>query len=472
MTEILYLYIIIHQTMASEAKKVMKIAVPSTIAWLGHIGYHLVNNILIGKIIGAEGLATAGIASSMYLMVLMFGLGASTVIVALISSLNNRHNIHKMPATFQNALVFCTIIGVLMSVILYLLAPVLIPFVNKQPSINHEAINFLRIISVTFITTMIFYAFQRLCEGIGNSRPTMYTTIFCNVTNGIMSYVFLTGSLGMPKIGIYGPAISAVVNGILEIIIIFIIILRNPILTKVIEFRKLHLSLEELKHISAVAIPAGLFIFFEGCSFSLAAFFASRVSIEAISAHQINLWLLTTILIPVFGLCSAIVSRIAFNYSNFIARPRVRNSLIINSTIRSIVISVVYGFFMMGLVYIFREPLLRSILKNSVSAVKVIEIMNSVLFLMIVFIIFDITQMLLANVLRAFHDTLVPSVFALISYWGIGIPLSYVLGIKCSLGVLGIWGGLSVGLLTAALLFLGRFIIIYRSKLAITSKTA
>jgi MATE family multidrug resistance protein len=48
-----------------------------------------------------------------------------------------------------------------------------------------------------------------------------------------------------------------------------------------------------------------------------------------------------------------------------------------------------------------------------------------------------------------------PSVFILISYWVIGLPLGYWLAFKADYGAIGIWMGLLIGLtLTAIAMFL------------------
>jgi len=55
------------------------------------------------------------------------------------------------------------------------------------------------------------------------------------------------------------------------------------------------------------------------------------------------------------------------------------------------------------------------------------------------------------------QDTRVPMIFAAISYWVVGIPSSYVMGIVLGWGGAGIWMGLTVGLSFASALLIYRF---------------
>ncbi|MNT22101.1 Multidrug resistance protein MdtK [compost metagenome] len=74
-----------------------------------------------------------------------------------------------------------------------------------------------------------------------------------------------------------------------------------------------------------------------------------------------------------------------------------------------------------------------------------------------VFQIFDGIQAVSMGALRGLSDTAWPSTIAFISYWLIGLPVGYVLAFKTSMGPVGIWVGLLIGLACAAILFTWRF---------------
>jgi multidrug resistance protein, MATE family len=69
----------------------------------------------------------------------------------------------------------------------------------------------------------------------------------------------------------------------------------------------------------------------------------------------------------------------------------------------------------------------------------------------------DAMQVMALGLLRGLHDTRVPLVLAVVSYWLVGIPCSYVLAFKLGYGAVGLWLGLVVGLFCAAASLLIRF---------------
>ena len=68
----------------------------------------------------------------------------------------------------------------------------------------------------------------------------------------------------------------------------------------------------------------------------------------------------------------------------------------------------------------------------------------------------DAVQVWASGCLRGFEDTAWPMVLTLLSYWGLGLPLGYMLGLTDilvpAMGPAGFWIGLVAGLSGAALL--------------------
>ncbi|MCE8431761.1 MATE family efflux transporter, partial [Rhodovulum sulfidophilum] len=69
----------------------------------------------------------------------------------------------------------------------------------------------------------------------------------------------------------------------------------------------------------------------------------------------------------------------------------------------------------------------------------------------------DAAQVMALGLLRGVQDTRVPMVMAGISYWLVGMPVSYGLGFGLGWGGIGIWLGLALGLALAGVLMMARF---------------
>jgi len=73
------------------------------------------------------------------------------------------------------------------------------------------------------------------------------------------------------------------------------------------------------------------------------------------------------------------------------------------------------------------------------------------------FQISDSSQTVTAGLLRGIKDVKVPTVFILIAYWIVGLPLGYYLTFHLKMGASGIWIGFITGLTFSAMFLYLRF---------------
>ncbi len=81
----------------------------------------------------------------------------------------------------------------------------------------------------------------------------------------------------------------------------------------------------------------------------------------------------------------------------------------------------------------------------------------SLLLVAALFQLADAGQVMALGLLRGTQDTRVPMIYALISYWLLGLPAAWVIGFPMGFDGPGIWAGLVVGLACAAGLMMARF---------------
>jgi len=75
-----------------------------------------------------------------------------------------------------------------------------------------------------------------------------------------------------------------------------------------------------------------------------------------------------------------------------------------------------------------------------------------------VFQVFDGLQVVAGGILRGLGETRVAMLVNLLGYWAIGLPVSYLLGIKADWGPVGLWWGLVLGLAVVATVLLLRVV--------------
>jgi len=94
---------------------------------------------------------------------------------------------------------------------------------------------------------------------------------------------------------------------------------------------------------------------------------------------------------------------------------------------------------------------------NFIDNTEVVSIAAKLLIASAIFQLSDSAQVIILGALRGLQDVKIPTLITFVSYWVIGFPISYFLGMEDAYGSFGIWLGLLVGLTSAAILLYLRF---------------
>jgi MATE family multidrug resistance protein len=176
---------------------------------------------------------------------------------------------------------------------------------------------------------------------------------------------------------------------------------------------------------------------FEVGVFSAATALAGRVSADALAAHQIALNMAAfTFMVP-FGIASAAAVRVG----QAIGRRDPHGAMRAGWT--AIAIGVGFMATAAAVFLLLPGPLMRAFTADP----AVVELGVGLLFVAAVFQLFDGLQGVTTGALRGLADTRTAMLWNLAGHWFIGLPLGYLLCFRRGYGVVGLWWGLSTGLM-------------------------
>ncbi len=201
-----------------------------------------------------------------------------------------------------------------------------------------------------------------------------------------------------------------------------------------------------------IGVPVALQYTFEISAFSGAAVIIGAIGYVQLAAHQvaINLASITYMMSSGIGAAAAIKSG---NYFGGKDHENLRTSALSSY-------HIVLGFmFITALIFTFGNHLLPWIYTSDKS---VILIAAQLLIVASFFQLFDGGQVVGLGILRGMGDVNMPTIITFISYWIIGLPVGYWLGIVLKVGAIGVWYGLTLGLMASAIMLFIRFQIISR----------
>jgi MATE family multidrug resistance protein len=207
-----------------------------------------------------------------------------------------------------------------------------------------------------------------------------------------------------------------------------------------------------MRSVFLVGLPIGFTLLSEVGLFAASSVMMGWLGEIPLAAHGIALQIASvTFMIPL-GLSQAVTVRIG-QADGRRDRDALRNAALAGMLLAGVAVCatitafLVIPEFLIGLFVGPDDPARPAILATGVTLLAVAALFQLV----------DFGQVMGLGMLRGVQDTRMPMVIAVVSYWLIGLPVSYVLGFPMGLGGVGIWLGLSVGLAAACLSVQARF---------------
>jgi MATE family multidrug resistance protein len=444
----------------------LKLSFPVMLGMLGHTFVAFADNVMVGQLGTAE-LAAVSLGNSFVFIAMSLGIGFSTAITPLVAEADASNNISEGKNAFKHGLLLCTILSVLLFLIIILLKPVMY-YMDQPKEVVELAIPYLNFVSLSLIPLIVFQALKQFSDGLSNTKYPMYATILANVINITLNYFLIFGTFGFPKLGITGAAIGTLISRIIMVYFLWMIFKHKekfkPYITG-FNFRKVEKKITN--KLFNLGFPSALQMFFEVGIFTAAIWLSGVLGKNPQAANQIALNLSSMTFMIGIGLSVAAMVRVGNQkgLNDFVSLRRIAFSIFFLTFLIEIIFASFYLVFRDWLPTLYLD---QNTLVNINDNKEVIIIASKLLLVAAFFQIFDGLQVAILGALRGLQDVKIPAFITFVSYWIIGFPVSYYLGLHTSLESIGIWIGLFTGLFAASILLYLRFN--YLTKKLISSK--
>jgi len=179
----------------------------------------MVDQALVGNLIGYKANAAIGVSMQMWLIVMIFISSLFTGMSVLVARFAGAGDHDKVDRTVYQA--FVTAIGLavlVMAPIGYLAAPWLLDFVNAAPEVKAEALPFLRIMFMFSGGMLVFFMLGGALRSAGDARTPMVLGISLTVLNLVLNIILIRGLGPIPAFGTKGAAMgTCIASGLLAV---------------------------------------------------------------------------------------------------------------------------------------------------------------------------------------------------------------------------------------------------------------
>ncbi len=414
----------------------LSLAGPVVLAEIGWMAMGFVDTVMVGRL-GPEAIGAVGIGTALFGTIAFFGMG---LLLGLDTLVAHAHGARDTAGTHR-ALIAGLYVSALVSGPLLLVAASAtwsLRYWGLPPDVLHLATAYLRILNWSLLPLLLYAAFRRYLQATGLVTTVTFALISANAVNAFANWVLVFGHLGSPAFGTDGSAIATLVSRIyMASVLLVAIVLHNARRRLGLFHVSWRFDLAAVRLLFRLGLPAAGQGTLEFGVFAAATALAGRVDEISLAAHQIALNLAgMTFMVPL-GVGSAGAVRVGHAVGRRDAHGARRSgwtALLLGAVFMSCA-AAAFLLVPVSLIHLFTRD--RAVVSLGVSLLAVAAM----------FQLFDGLQGVATGVLRGVGDTHTPMLANLLGHWVLGLPVGYGLCFFAGWGVIGLWVGLSAGLI-------------------------
>lgn len=433
------------QSMVQELRQFLRLGTPILIAEALHMSVGFVDTVMAGRY-SSQDLAAVAVGSSILFPVFILMIGILMATTPTVSQYFGSKKLSLIGPFVQQSLWLGVILSAMAMGLVYSIDP-LFEYLNIEDPIRDIGLRYLHAAAFSLPAMAIMQSLRSLCEGLSITKPLMYFSLLGLLINIPLNYIFINGLFGFKEMGGEGCGWATAISVWTSLFGMMIYVYRKPIYRQCGLFSKLYApSLKTQLNIFKVGLPIGISIFIEATMFAIVALLLAPLGADIVAAHQLVLNFTSLCFIIPLSIGMAMTVRVGQGIGAN-AQEQVKRSTLVGFTLA-------LGLASLTCLLMLMLPM--QLAKIYTSDPVVTQIAASLFIFAGLFQVSDAVQIAGNGALRGFKDTAKPLMLIFVSYWLIGLPLGYVLGltdiINPAMGPAGFWIGIVFGLSVAAVL--------------------
>jgi MATE family multidrug resistance protein len=427
----------------AELPPMLRVAIPVVLAELGWMAMGVVDTIMVGPL-GPEAIAAAGVGTSLHMAFAIFGMGLLLGLDTLVSQAFGARQIVDCHRWLVHGVVLALLLTTPLMLICWAMYAA-VPALGFHPQVQPLLLEYYGVIIWSSPFLLLYAAFRRYLQGMHVVQPIMFALVSANVVNAAANWALIFGHLGFPPLGVAGAAWATLVSRLyMATVLLGAIVLSDRWRLADIPTLVGHLHRSWFARLLRLGFPAASTVALEVGVFASATALAGKLDPVSAASHQISLNIAAVAFMVPLGLASAGAVRVG----HAVGALDPRRATAAGWT--AILLGVI---FMIAAASAFLA-IPRTLIGLFTTDEAVLALGSSLLFVAAIFQLFDGLQGVTTGVLRGVADTRTPMLTNLAAHWLFGLPVGYTLCFVLGVGVIGLWIGLSTGLIIAGVVLL------------------
>lgn len=414
----------------------LRVAIPVVLAELGWMFMGVVDTVMVGPL-GPASIAATGIGTALHMAFAIFGMGLLLGLDTLVSQAYGARQIRACHSWLAHGVV----LALLQTPIVMAICGVLYLWIGSlgfHPDVLPLLKSYFAVIIWSTPFLLLYAAFRRYLQGVHAVTPVMLALVSANVVNAVGNWILIYGHWGFPALGVAGAAWATLLSRLYMAAVLLIAIVMHDRWRRS-DLAAIAIRRMALKRLIALGFPAAWTVALEVGVFAAATMLSGMLTPVAAASHQIALYIAAVSFMIPLGLSSAGAVRVG----HAVGALDPRRAAAAGWT--AIFLSVAFTTAAAILFLIAPRALIGLFSREE----NVLVLGSTLLFVAAIFQLFDGLQGVATGVLRGLGDTRTPMITNFAAHWLFGLPVGYNLCFNFGWGVIGLWIGLSTGLIIA-----------------------
>ncbi|MBQ0750154.1 MAG: MATE family efflux transporter [Roseovarius sp.] len=397
-----------------------------------------------------EALAAEVLGGTMFFVLFIMGSGFAWAVMPMVASAQASGAITQVRRITRMGL-WASILFGLATLPLMLGSGALFDRMGQEPATAALAADYLEIAGLGILPALMVMVLKSYLAALERTAVVLWVTLGAVALNACVNYLLIFGNFGFPELGVQGAAIASLGVNIASFVVLGVYVHRSAPDHALFQ-RFWRPDPEALGRVFRLGWPIGLTNLAEVGLFASASIMMGWLGTLPLAAHGIAMQITSVIFMIHLGLSNVATVRAGQ------AHGRGDGAGLRDGARVVLGLSAAVALATMALLLLVPDPLVGVFLApDDPDRAEVIAIGRQLLAAAAFFQLMDAAQVQALGLLRGVQDTRVPMVIAALSYWAVGVPVSYLLGFTLGLGGPGIWLGLAMGLALAGVFMLVRF---------------
>ncbi|RDD63436.1 MATE family efflux transporter [Ferruginivarius sediminum] len=434
--------------------RTLSLAWPVMGARIGMILMITVDSIMAGQA-GKTALAHYGISLAPHVFVLVVGIGFLVGTIVLVGQADGAGRSRECGAIWHRSMMIAAGLGVVFGAFL-LFGETILLLLGQSESMAAGGGRALLWFAPGMPAAMMYLATSFFLEGIGRPHAGMVVSLLGNLPNAALNWLLIEGHMGAPAMGAAGATLATTVTRwiILAALVAYVFRMADGERYGV---RAAHAAgWQMVRRLARLGTPLAVATGLESASFMTMASFAGRLGETQMAAYQACMNVVSFAFMLAIGLSTATSVRAA----NAVGRGDRRGLALAGWLGFALLVALML---LLSVLVVWQRDFLAS-LYSDVDEVRAIA--RAGYFWVAAVLMFDGGQAVLMGAHRGAADVMVPTAMQGFAFWGVGVPVAYILAFQIGFGVQGILAGIFAGMAVSMLLLAARFTVVSRRPVA------